>query len=1003
MNYPQLLLKIFLLIVNVLLIKGDHHKHSGHNYGSFYSKLSTITYDYLGNCYVEAAHHKGRCIRYQECESAVKAWQKYQQFPISCYYTSYENYVCCPEAFVKSKKRKSTTPSPPPIPYYLYYNNPFYAKASSVNLVQEERISEKECASIYTNLGNQYTVQHQHRSKRNANSTDPLLSVDDAQEPVQEETIKRVKVVESQAVGGIPTYANEFPYMCALGWRKFSSKNSEVSYNCGCVLIARKYVLTAAHCATLGGESPSIVRLGGVDLDKPGAEIIKIQRIIQHPDYESQLAYNDIAIVKLQKGSSYTPACLWTKVGLPQQTLTAMGYGHTKFAGPISNTLLKVYLNVLTNQNCNPYYTKEDKLKNGISLGQICAGDPQGKMDTCQGDSGGPLIMKESKYNTQVPFIVGLTSFGEGCATNIPSVYTRISFNKVNTQFSILKYNQAQNNILPTNFYNIGQNFQTIQYTTIPNPITQNQFTFSNNVQNQNVLNSNQRNRGTVNYQTLQYNNSPNLNPIIQSQITFANNVPNQNIITTNQRKQQYSVNTIRNPASVQPQGRALGRPSTTSVVRPQQYANNGNTIRNPASVQPQGRALGRPSSTSAVSPQQYANNGNTIRNPGSVQPQGRALGRPPATSAVSPQQYANIAVANRNSNTPIFKSRFSADDNNDGKSTQPSAQTFKYQYSKGWSVHEALSVDDLVKPQLAYRKYSNYSTPNAPDDQYYQKFYNIYNYEENQGRQDLIQYEMESVNDDFNGRSIVAPGQYPHMAAIGFLSNEEKIDFKCGGSLISHTFVITAAHCCYLSGETPIIVKLGIINLKDQTGNSNPQRRAIKEIIVHPKYNATMTYHDIALLKLQKPVEFTKFVRPILLWTSDHIPYERVFTMGYGSTSFAKAPTNILTELSLSLIPLQQCKQTLPRNEKTPLGIVETQICGRDLEKNRDTCQGDSGGPLQLNLEHRKHRNTYRYYLVGIISYGEFCGSKQPGVYTRVSSYCKWIASIVWPEYFQK
>lgn len=123
---------------------------------------------------------------------------------------------------------------------------------------------------------------------------------------------------------------------------------------------------------------------------------------------------------------------------------------------------------------------------------------------------------------------------------------------------------------------------------------------------------------------------------------------------------------------------------------------------------------------------------------------------------------------------------------------------------------------------------------------------------------------------------------------------------------------------------------------------------------------------------------------------------------MGYGSTSFAKAPTNILTELSLSIIPLEQCRDILPSDEKTPYGILNTQICGRDLEKNRDTCQGDSGGPLQLNLEHRKERNVYRYYLVGIISYGEFCGSKKPGVYTRISSYCKWIASIVWPEYFQ-
>lgn len=55
---------------------------------------------------------------------------------------------------------------------------------------------------------------------------------------------------------------------------------------------------------------------------------------------------------------------------------------------------------------------------------------------------------------------------------------------------------------------------------------------------------------------------------------------------------------------------------------------------------------------------------------------------------------------------------------------------------------------------------------------------------------------------------------------------------------------------------------------------------------------------------------------------------------------------------------------------------------------------QGDSGGPLQVVLD-----NPYcMYSVVGVTSFGKFCGFKNsPAVYTRVSSYVPWIESVVW------
>ncbi|XP_032578807.1 serine protease snake isoform X1 [Drosophila sechellia] len=311
--------------------------------------------------------------------------------------------------------------------------------------------------------------------------------------------------------------------------------------------------------------------------------------------------------------------------------------------------------------------------------------------------------------------------------------------------------------------------------------------------------------------------------------------------------------------------------------------------------------------------------------------------------------------------------------------------------------------------PQRQWGNGARQWQPRRPPPNHHRNFHNIFLNTESKvdGENYNKSAETEDLHDDFNGRSIVAPGQYPHMAALGFRNENHEIDYKCGGSLISEDFVLTAAHCLITHGTSPDIVKIGDIKLKEWEDNVAPQRRRVAKIYLHPLYNASLNYHDIGLIQLNRPVEYTWFVRPARLWPMHDIPYGKLHTMGYGSTGFAQPQTNILTELDLSVVPIEQCNSSLPADEGSPYGLLTSQICAHDYEKNRDTCQGDSGGPLQLNLERRRRRHRsrrhYRYYLVGITSYGAYCRSELPGVYTRVSSYIDWIASKVWPNYYSE
>ena len=85
---------------------------------------------------------------------------------------------------------------------------------------------------------------------------------------------------------------------------------------------------------------------------------------------------------------------------------------------------------------------------------------------------------------------------------------------------------------------------------------------------------------------------------------------------------------------------------------------------------------------------------------------------------------------------------------------------------------------------------------------------------------------------------------------------------YLCGGSILSSSWIITAAHCASISSASQITVYAG-----STVRGSGGQSARASDVIVHPNYNSRTFVNDIALIRLHPPLDMTQSnLKPICL-----------------------------------------------------------------------------------------------------------------------------------------
>ncbi|KAF8367126.1 hypothetical protein PRIPAC_84955 [Pristionchus pacificus] len=202
---------------------------------------------------------------------------------------------------------------------------------------------------------------------------------------------------------------------------------------------------------------------------------------------------------------------------------------------------------------------------------------------------------------------------------------------------------------------------------------------------------------------------------------------------------------------------------------------------------------------------------------------------------------------------------------------------------------------------------------------------------------------------------------------------------FQCSGIVIGKQWVLTAADCLDANTQN-WSVRTGVFDESQKEGSE--QKPKIRKVHIHKDFDRKTKRNNIALIQLEKDLILDTFTQPVCLpATGKEITSNSTgWITGWGYQKRLGSIQKALQQAEIVFDEPETCEHTWGRE------IYDSELCAGEI--GTLPCTSDAGDPLVV-----RSPSSGRWFAHGSVSMtDEKC--KLPGIFSKLSHYCKWIAS---------